>query len=104
MKTVHVAILGTVAAVAAVFLITKAARAAGDAAGAVWGSVADGVSSAADYVWNGPASAPQDYAAAVEATRGGGLNPFVNNPNNVNPNDLIPPGYRVNQWGGLEPI
>lgn len=29
---------------------------------------------------------------------------FVNNPNNFDLKDLVPPGYTVNQWGGLEPI
>lgn len=98
------------------YVVRKASTAASDAAGAAWDAtsqavrdgfviVSDTVSDAADYVWYGPPTAVADYQHLLDATRSDrDLNPFTNNPNNVNPNDLIPPGYRVNQWGGLERV
>lgn len=100
----------------AVWAVRRITGAAGDAAGAAWDAtsqavrdgfviVSDTVSDAADYVWYGPPTAVADYQHLLDATRSDrDLNPFTNNPNNVNPNDLIPPGYRVNQWGGLERV
>lgn len=65
----------------------------------------EGVKAAADRVWSGPADSVVAYDRALAATKADtDLNPFTNNPNNVNPADLVPSGYRVNQWGGLEPI
>lgn len=62
------------------------------------------VSDAADYLFNGPESAAQDYREAVAlATADTDMNPFTNNPHNVNPADMIPAGYTVNQWGGIVP-
>lgn len=102
-KTVH--IVAIVAAVAGLYLAKRAANAAGEAWDSAWDSVKGGVNGAADRIWNGPADAAQSYQEHLAEILGGSsLNPFVRNPNNVNPADLIPAGYRVNQWGGLERI
>ena len=90
-----------IAGVAVVVSLYLAKRAAGEA----WDSVINGVSDAADRLLYGPADAAQNYQDYLSEMRGSNsLNPFIWNPNNVNPADLIPPGYRVNQWGGLERI
>ena len=53
-----------------------------------------------------PAEHQANYGAALEqaqagAAAGNGWNPFVNNPNNFAPADLVPAGYTVNQYGDL---
>lgn len=89
-------------------LIWKASNAAGDAidrAGDAIERITSGVQAAADRVWNGPADSQASYEEMLAATKADtDWNPFTYNPHNVSPVDLIPAGYRVNQWGGLEKI
>jgi hypothetical protein len=102
-KAVH--IVAIVAAAVGLYVAKRTADAAGEAWDNAWDSVKGGVSDVAGRLWNGPADAEQRYQAYLEDFLGGeSLNPFVRNPHNVNPADLIPQGYRMNQWGGLERI
>lgn len=82
-------------------LLYKASR----AASGVVDSIKEGVKGAADRVWFGPVDSAESYQELVrESRRGINLNPLTNNLYSVSPADLVPPGYRMNQYGGLEPI
>lgn len=98
MKVNKVYMFAGVAVVVSLYLAKQAA-------GQAWDSVLGGVGDAVDRLLHGPEDAGLNYLEYLEEMRGSNsLNPFIWNPNNVNPADLIPPGYKVNQWGGLERI
>lgn len=98
MQVNKVYVFAAVAVLASLYL-------AGRAAGQMWDGVVSGVSDAADRLLYGPEDAAQNYSDYLSEMRSSeSLNPFIWNPNNVNPADLVPSGYRVNQWGGLERI
>lgn len=68
----------------------------------------DTVSSAATAVsdfglrlWSGPADAAASYQSMLDNTR---ANPGAFPNYAIDPADMIPAGYRLNQWGGFEKI